>query len=289
MSERPWGLIDLHAHSAVSDGTETPGELVRLAFAAGLGTVAITDHDATSGWAEATLAARETGMNLIPGMEFSTRNFGYSVHLLAYLFDPADAALTDEMATIRAERFSRAEKIVERISMDYDLNWDDVLEHSTPGATIGRPHIADALIAKGHVVDRAEAFDSILHPRTPYYAPHYAPALKDAIELVRAAGGVPVLAHPATNTRGGLIPREVVAQLVDAGLAGLEIDHRENTAPGKTWLRQLAVEFDLVVTGSSDWHGSGKPNLLGENTTTTESLERIVAIATGSAPVTTWS
>jgi predicted metal-dependent phosphoesterase TrpH len=209
------------------------------------------------------------------------------VHLLAYLFDPADTALTDEMAMIRAERFSRAEKIVERISKDYDLNWDDVLEHSTPGATIGRPHIADALIAKGHVVDRAEAFDSILHPRTPYYAPHYAPSLVNAIGLVRSAGGVPVLAHPATSTRGGLIPREVVAELVDAGLVGFEIEHRENTVPGKAWLRELADEFDLVVTGSSDWHGAGKPNRLGENTTSPEALGRIVALATGYAPVTT--
>jgi predicted metal-dependent phosphoesterase TrpH len=285
MSRRPWGLIDLHAHSAVSDGTETPSALVMAASAAGLGTVAITDHDATSGWAEASATARDIGISLIPGMEFSTRNLGYSVHLLAYLFDPEDAALTAEMATIRAERFRRAEKIVERISMDYDLIWDDVLQHSTPGATIGRPHIADALIAKGHVVDRAEAFDSILHPRTPYYAPHYAPALRHAIELVRGAGGAPVLAHPATNTRGGLLPREVLADLVDAGLVGMEIDHRENTETGKTWLRELAGEFDLVVTGSSDWHGSGKPNVLGENTTSPEALERIIAVSVGSAPV----
>lgn len=288
MAARHWGLIDLHTHSAVSDGTESPAELVRQAARAGLGTVAITDHDSTAGWAEAGQVAQQIGMNLIPGMEFSATNHGNIAHLLAYLFDPSNRMLVAEMAMVRAERVTRAERIVERISVDYALHWDDVLAHSSPGTTIGRPHIADALISRGHVADRAEAFANILHPDTPYYAPHYAPELPHAIELVRAAGGVPVLAHPATKSRTGLLPRSVVGELVDAGLLGLELDHRDNTAQGKRWLRTMAREFDLVLTGSSDWHGSGKSNALGESTTSELALERIVGLASGSAPITAW-
>ena len=278
------GAIDLHTHSSVSDGTETPAQLVRAAARAGLGTIAITDHDSTAGWQEAAAEASGTGLTVIPGMELSSRYSWKSVHLLAYLVDPMNADLVAETARIRQSRLTRAESIVGRISADYDLTWDDVLAQTTSGATVGRPHIADALVAKGHVPTRSAAFESILHPRTGYFEPHYAPDPLKAVRLVRAAGGVPVLAHPATRGRSAVIPEDRLALLVEAGLFGLEIDHRENTPDGKKRLRELADQFGLATTGSSDYHGAGKPNLLGENTTTPEVLERIIAEGTGSAP-----
>jgi predicted metal-dependent phosphoesterase TrpH len=278
------GAIDLHTHSSVSDGTETPAQLVRAAVAAGLGTIAITDHDSTAGWQEAAAEASGTGLTMIPGMELSTRYSWKSVHLLAYLIDPMNADLVAETARIRQSRLSRAESIVGRISADYDLTWDDVLAQTTRGATVGRPHIADALVAKGHVPTRSAAFESILHPSTGYFEPHYAPDPLEAVRLVRAAGGVPVLAHPATRGRSAIIPEDRLALLVDAGLFGLEVEHRENTRDGKKRLRELADKFGLVTTGSSDYHGAGKPNLLGENTTSPEVLEQILAQGTGSEP-----
>ncbi|RWZ49689.1 PHP domain-containing protein [Labedella phragmitis] len=279
------GPSDLHTHSSVSDGTETPSRLVRSASAAGLGTVALTDHDSTAGWSEAAVAARSEGITLIPGMEFSTR-LGYrSIHLLAYLFDPSDGDLVTEMARIREARLVRAERIVQNLSRDYALTWDDVVAQTTDGATIGRPHIADALVARGHVPTRSEAFASILHPSRGYFLPHYAPDPVDAVRLVVAAGGVPVIAHPATRGPGLIVSDRDVEDLVGAGLAGLEIDHRENTASGKQAIRRLAGRHGLILTGSSDYHGTGKPNLLGENTTSDDSVAAIIERGTGSEPV----
>jgi predicted metal-dependent phosphoesterase TrpH len=278
------GAVDLHTHSSVSDGTETPAHLVRAAVAVGLGTVALTDHDSTAGWQEAFAAASGTGLTVIPGMELSTNYGPASVHMLAYLFDPLNGAIIAETARIRDGRLHRAERIVERIARDYDLTWDDVLAQSTDGGTLGRPHIADALVAKGHVVDRSAAFQSILHWRSGYYEKYYAPSPLDGVRMIVAAGGVPVLAHPATHGRYRVIGEAAIAELVDAGLFGLEVHHRDNTEDGKARLYELAEKYDLAITGSSDYHGAGKPNRLGENTTSPEVLERIVAAGTGTRP-----
>ncbi|MBN9149884.1 MAG: PHP domain-containing protein [Micrococcales bacterium] len=276
------GPIDLHTHSSVSDGTETPAELMRAAVAARLGTVAITDHDSTAGWQEAFDAAAGTGLRVIPGMELSTRHGYKSVHLLAYLIDPDNAALLEETLRIRESRLTRAEAIVSRLAADFDISWADVVAHTAHGATVGRPHIADALVARGVSPDRSAAFRDILHPKFGYYEPHYAPDPLTAIQLVRAAGGVPVLAHPGTRGVENVITEEHLGVLVDAGLFGLEIHHRENTPDAMERLFAYADTFDLVVTGSSDYHGAGKPNRLGENTTDPEVLERILAEGTGS-------
>lgn len=276
---------DLHTHSTVSDGTDTPAELVEAAARAGLGAIAITDHDSTAGWAEATDAALARGIVLIPGMELSTRVQFASVHVLAYLVDPGDEGLLAETARIRESRMTRAEKIVRRIAADYELTWDDVLAQTTDGATIGRPHIADALVARGHAATRSEAFAGILHWRSGYAQPHYAPDPLTGIRLIRAAGGVPVLAHPGTRGAEEVITEERLRRFVDAGLFGLEVDHPENTAASKPRLRALAARYGLAVTGSSDYHGLGKANRLGEHTTDPEVVARIVAEATGTRPV----
>ncbi|KAB1649777.1 PHP domain-containing protein [Pseudoclavibacter endophyticus] len=276
--------IDLHTHSSASDGTEEPAEVVRQASLAGVGTIALTDHDSTAGWRVASAAAVRHGVTLVPGVELSTQIGRASVHVLGYLVDPQNVALRVEMDAVRESRVTRAERMVARIGADYPLTWADVLAVAETGATVGRPHIADALVVNGVVPNRSAAFDSILHWRGGYYQPHHAPAPERAIELVRAAGGVPVLAHPATRGGAALLD-DRFSELLAAGLLGLEIEHRENGEEGKRVLRELAARHDLIVTGSSDYHGSGKPNRLGEHTTAPAMLERIIESASGSSPV----
>ncbi|MBT2522651.1 PHP domain-containing protein [Arthrobacter sp. ISL-28] len=278
--------IDLHAHSNVSDGTETPAAVMAAAAAAGLDVIALTDHDSTDGWAEASRAALEVGVALVPGMEISCRTeHGISVHLLSYLHDPTHAGLLDEITKAKDARLTRAERMVTLLAEDYPLNWDDVIHHVAPGATMGRPHIADALVAAGVVADRTEAFTSILTSHSRYFVQHYAPEPALAVELVRAAGGVPVFAHPVASSRGRVVGEHTYREMIDAGLAGLEIDHRDNSDDGREFLRGLAARHGLLVTGSSDYHGAGKPNRLGENLTAPDVFARIEELGTGTAVI----
>lgn len=278
--------IDLHAHSNVSDGTQAPAGVMASAAEAGLDVVALTDHDSTDGWAEATLAAREHGVALVPGMEISCRTSeGISVHLLCYLHDPSHPGLLEEITKAKDARFTRAERMVSLLAEDYPLSWDDVIHHVSPGATLGRPHIADALVAAGVVADRSEAFESILTSRSRYFVQHYAPDPAFAVELVRDAGGVPVFAHPVASARGRIVGERTYREMIDAGLAGLEIYHRDNPEEGRTFLRRLAERHGLLVTGSSDYHGTGKPNLLGENLTSPEVFARIEELGSGTPVV----
>jgi predicted metal-dependent phosphoesterase TrpH len=285
MPDEQRGPIDLHTHSSVSDGTEAPAELVAQAAAQGLSAVALTDHDSTAGWAEASAAALAHGITLVPGMEMSTQLEYASVHVLAYLFDPEDADLAAMTARVRGERMTRAEAMVGRISRDYALTWADVLAQTTPGSTIGRPHIADALVARGHVPTRTAAFESILHWQGGYYRPHYAPDPILGVELITAAGGLAVLAHPGARGPERVLSDARMTSLVAAGLFGLEVRHRDNPPASRVRLTELAERFGLEVTGSSDYHGAGKPNRLAENSTEPAVLARIVETATGWRPV----
>ncbi|HAQ59015.1 MAG TPA: phosphatase [Microbacterium sp.] len=272
-------------HSLRSDGTEPAERVVAAAHRHGLQTIALTDHDTTTGWAEAAEAATSLGMTFLPGVELSAKHEWRSVHLLGYLFDPDDAALRAEMEKIRDDRIGRAERIVSNIARDYDLSWPDVMAQTSDGATVGRPHIADALVARGLAPDRSAAFAGILHPRGGYYESHYAPDPRTAVRLVVGAGGVPIIAHPTTAGRDRMMPVPYLEELIDAGLAGFELEHRENTASGVATLRKLVDRHDLIVTGSSDYHGLGKPNLPGENTTSDEMVARVIERATGTDPV----
>lgn len=267
--------IDLHTHSSVSDGTESPGELVASAAAAGLDVVALTDHDTTAGWAEASDAGRRLGVALVPGTEVSALSRGVSVHLLSYLQDPADPALAGVIAQTRDARLHRGRAIVERLSEDLPITWDDVLAQQQPGTVVGRPHIADALVALGVVPDRTAAFADLLSARGRYYVPYYAPEAVEAVEAVLASGGVPVFAHPGADGRGRVVPDSAIEELAEAGLAGLEVHHRDHTPEQRARLTALADRLGLLVTGSSDYHGTGKDNVLGENTTTPEVLAEI--------------
>jgi predicted metal-dependent phosphoesterase TrpH len=277
--------IDLHTHSTVSDGTQAPRGVVASAAEAGIDVLALTDHDSTDGWPEAEDAARRLGVGFVPGMEISCSSAGISVHLLSYLHDPEEPHLASTVAAARESRERRAERMVELLSADVDISWSYVLEHVRAGATIGRPHIADALVARGIVADRTEAFAGLLSAHGPYYVRHYAPDPVEAVRLVRAAGGVPVMAHPRARHRGRIVEDSVIEEMVDAGLMGLEIGHRDNPPADQEDLRLLSRRWGLLVTGSSDYHGDGKPNRLGENTTAPEVLDEMLARATGSAMV----
>ena len=282
--------IDLHLHSTHSDGTDAPADVVRAAHLEGVRTMALTDHDTVDGWAEAAATCGELGMSFVPGMEFTAQG-QRGVHLLAYLFDPNYAPIRAEMDRIVHGRDTRAQMIVERLSQDYDLSWEDVEVYSE-GGTTGRPHIASAMLDRGHI-GSIDDFFTLVHKSSKYYVPSPAVDVLDGIRLVREAGGVPIIAHPTGRGQkkpdgsGHTMPREHLERLLAAGLAGFELDHRENSnnPDGLAVLWEYAREYDLIVTGSSDYHGTRKPNRPGENTTSPEMLERIISEATGTAPV----
>ena len=273
--------IDLHTHSSASDGTDTPGNLVREAAAAGLDVVALTDHDAMSGWAEAREVADEVGITLVPGLEISTR-FGHrGVHLLGYLPDPTDPSLALELDRILEGRTARTPAIVAALrAHGIDITEDDVRRESGGSVAAGRPHVADALARLGVVRDRTEAFATLLSPGQPGYVNRYASALEVMIPLVAAAGGVAVVAHPWGRGSRSVLSADTLATLKDLGLAGIEVDHQDHSEADRAELRGIAGELDLVVTGSSDHHGLGKVDHdLGVNTTDPEQYERLLSLA----------
>ncbi len=280
--------IDLHTHSSVSDGTESPAELLATAQAAGLDVVALTDHDTTAGWPIAA-AARPSGLTVVPGMEMSCRWFPddtppISVHLLAYLFDPTHPAFAAERARLRDERLERGERIVTALAADgYPVSWDRIVERSE-GGVVGRPHIARALVDEGVVDSVDHAFLTLLNHRSPYYVPKIDTEVREGIALVRAAGGVPVFAHGLATKRGRVVGDAAVAAMAEAGLLGLEVDHPDHSEDERLHLRGLAADLDLIVTGSSDFHGTNKTTSIGACTTDPDQFEAILAAGTGSVP-----
>ena len=273
--------IDLHTHSTASDGTQPPADVMSSAAEAGLDVVALTDHDTTAGWGEAAATAAHHGIALVRGIEISCQHRGISIHLLGYLLDPTAPALLQELLRSRESRQTRARRIVDLLSRDLPLHWDDVLAHIEPGATIGRPHIADALVAKGIVPSRDDAFAEYLYDGSPYYASHHAPDPVRAVRLVAEAGGAAVMAHPFASKRGRVVDDSVIESMAAAGMAGLEVHHRDHDGDQVRHGLELAASLGLFVTGSSDYHGAGKPNRLGENTTDPLVLQRIEDLATG--------
>lgn len=269
--------IDLHTHSTVSDGTESPAEVMRAAALAQLDVVALTDHDSVVGWEEARTAASDVGVEFVPGIEISCRHHGVSIHLLGYWPDPDSPTLVRELAQTRDARVDRAREIVKRVGADFPVSWDQVEVLAGGSETVGRPHIADALVANGAFASRDEAFAHVLAGNSRYYVPHYAPEVLDAVEMVRAAGGVPLFAHPGADARGRVVPDEVIEAMAEAGLAGLEVDHRDHSPQQRERLATLALRLGLIRTGSSDYHGAGKLNRLGENLTSPDAFAALEA------------
>ncbi|MDF3304044.1 PHP domain-containing protein [Rhodococcus sp. T2V] len=277
-------LIDLHTHSTASDGTDSPADLVRAAGAAGLDIVAITDHDTTAGWAEA-VAALPAGLALVRGMEMSCEGRGedgrpVAVHLLAYLFDPAHAAFARERERLRNERIVRIRAMAELMMEDgLPIDADEVLAEAGPAA--GRPHLARALMRAGVVGSVGEAFVDLLAPRGRYFVDKSDTPLDEAVQLVAEAGGVSVLAHGRARTRGRLLSLDHVRDLAGSGLHGIEVHHPDHSPEDARVLQALADELGLVVTGSSDYHGTNKAIRLGEFTTDADEFDTLVSKASG--------
>jgi predicted metal-dependent phosphoesterase TrpH len=278
----PRPRIDLHTHSTASDGTDTPAGLVAVAAAAGVDVLAITDHDTTAGWAEAAAALRP-GLRLVRGAEFSCVSAtgrgdrDVSVHLLGYQFDPAHPLIVAEQTRLRTERVERLRRMIEKMAADgYPVEVAAVFAQLPDGASVGRPHLARALVGAGVVGSVAEAFERLLYTGSPYYVPKADTPVRKAVEMVRAAGGVAVFAHPLARKRGRVVELSVIAELASAGLTGVEVDHPDHSPEDRALLRGLAAETGLVVTGSSDYHGTNKATPIAAETTAPEALEQLL-------------
>ena len=269
-------MIDLHTHTNCSDGTDSPRELVNKAIVQGLEVLGISDHDTTSGWKEAIETLRGS-LKLALGSEISClTNDGVSVHMLGLLFDPDHEEMQRVLEETRDGRLPRMRKMIEKMRAEgMDISMEDVEQAMPAGATMGRPHLADALVAKKIVKSRDEAFIDLLHNESRFYVSHAAPTPVEAIALIRRAGGVAVIAHPFASHRGQILKPEDFSELVTAGLNGIEVDHRDQNPDERAMLRTIAHELDLVITGSSDYHGTGKLNSLAENHTHREQWEKL--------------
>lgn len=278
-SEPPRVGWDLHCHTVFSDGTETPTTLVRDAKRIGLHGVAITDHDTTAGWQEAAQASHDYDEPLVRGTEITAHDEGISVHMLAYQYDPRNRHMCDLFAWMKQTRLERAHKMVDLLAHNYPITWEDVQAQVKEGkrTTVGRPHIADALVAAGVYPTRSDAFVGAVSAHSPYYIPTPSPTAAQVIQAVNGAGGVSVLAHGADPSRNRVVlSDEQIAALAHEGLDGLEVWHRGNSLPARERLLRLARQYQLLVTGGSDWHGAGKPNELGEWLTDDATVQEIV-------------
>ncbi|MFC4853881.1 PHP domain-containing protein [Actinophytocola glycyrrhizae] len=278
--------IDLHTHSTASDGTDTPAQLIANAAATGLTALAITDHDTTAGWDEAR-SALPPGLRLVRGAELSCvspdgRGGHCTVHLLAYLFDPNAPAVVEEYARARAERRERLARIADLMAADgFPISAGSLLASVPETATAGRPHLAMALMRAGVVSSVDEAFARFLNDRGRYYLPSSRTPIFESIEMIERAGGVTVLAHAFATHRGPTVTGEVIKELAGVGLGGVEVDHPDHDPAARKRLRVLADEMGLIVTGSSDYHGTNKTIRLGQETTAPEMLEEITRRGTG--------
>lgn len=252
---------DLHVHTTASDGTMTPAEIVRMAVSRRLRAIALTDHDTVAGVAEAQEAARESGLLVIPGIEINTDYAEEEVHILGYWLDISNRELQAKLKELRQARAVRAEKMVARLAqIGVSVSLDRVLEIAGMGS-LGRPHIAAALVEKGYALTPAEAFQKYLSRGTPGYVARYKIAMTEAVRIVTAAGGVPVLAHPGLLNRERLLRtdrRGLFPELLAAGIRGIEVYYPKHTPALVHHYLELCRRYQLIATGGSDYHGPGQ-------------------------------
>ncbi len=271
---------DLHTHTTASDGTLAPAELVQQARLAGLSAVGITDHDTMAGLAEAAEAGQRWGITVVPGVELSTDATGREVHILGYHCRPDAEPLTSLLAAMRIQRRQRVERIVAALERaGIALTIEDVLAMAPPGAggpeSLGRPHVARALVYRGYAATVSEAFERFLASGRPGYVPRSKLHPVEAVRHIRAAGGVAVLAHPGLMGDDSILP-----QLLAAGLQGLEVWYPDHTPEQTERYLRLARDLHLIATGGSDYHGRGERwAVLGAVTAPDEAVERLAAAA----------
>lgn len=258
--------IDLHVHSNKSDGTLSPAEVAAHAAACGLSAIALTDHDCVAGIAEAQkaaqkLAAAGTPLRIVPGVEISADYKNRDIHILGLLIDPEDAALNTALSKALASRDARNEKMVKNLqAAGLDITVENLL-FGTGDTVITRAHFARHLLARGYVKTREEAFRKYLDSSTPYYVRREYMQPAAAIRLIRLAGGIPVLAHPLLYHLDADGVKELVAKLSGEGLMGIETIYSKNTGTDEAFVRKLAADFHLLMTGGSDFHGANKPDI----------------------------
>ncbi|MGH2758418.1 MAG: PHP domain-containing protein [Actinomycetota bacterium] len=275
-------VIDLHCHTTASDGLATPEHLVRVASERKVDVIGVTDHDTVAGVRPAVGAGERSGVRVVAGIEISTRHDGREIHLLGYFVDVGNATLTVALTQTREQRRERAVQIVQRLcELGLDITMADVEAHAG-GDVIARPHIARALVARGHVRSVRDAFDAdLIGDGGRAFVPRRAMTTVDSIDLVRSAGGVAVVAHPGVSHHEGEvkpIPDDVLGALAVAGVTGLEVDHPDHPPLIRDRLGAIADEYGLVRTGGSDWHGLPE-HTLGGWTTSDESFRRLEELA----------
>ena len=274
-------VIDLHTHTAFSDGTFTPQQLMRLAAERGLSTIAVTDHDTTEGWADAGTSADAAGIELVTGVEFSASYEGSSVHVLAYWPDAEDEEFAEELTRLHDDRFRRGEMMVEKLQgLGYPITFERVREISQ-GDNIVRPHIAQALVEAGVVATVKEAFtEELIADGGKADVQKHALHPVDALKLIKRADGVCVLAHPGMWGAQGELPIELIEEMAASGMDGLEVDHPDHDEEQRERFRALAHGLELLVTGSSDCHGTRyDPIRLGCATTAEDQFAELKARA----------
>lgn len=271
-------VVDLHTHSTASDGIYAPARLLQLASEAGLRVLALTDHDTTNGIAEAAQAARTLGIDFIPGLELNTDTSGGEVHVLGYFPEFEHPAFQSALKTLRDARVRRGERMVEQLNENgIAISWERVREIAQ--GTVGRPHVARALMEAGYVQSIGEAFDKYIGKGCVGYVPRYHLSPVDATRLIDSTNGLPVIAHPL-NLPGLPTLREWLPELCAAGLVGLETYYGPYTEADERELHSLAGEYDLIPTGGTDFHGPGiHPTPLGGRYVPYEAVERLKAAA----------
>lgn len=254
-------MIDLHAHSVYSDGTNTPTELVAMAAEHGLRALALTDHDSVGGIPELLAAAEATSVEAVPGIELSAECERGTMHILGYFIDPACPSLLEKIEKVRVGREERNIEILKKLNkLGYRLLWEDI-EKWMGQDVVGRPHIAAALLDRGHVKSKKSAFDLLLAKGRPCYAERYRYTAMECIDLIRQAGGVSVLAHPATIYLPDAKLHDLVGELKNQGLGGIETYYAEHRPDNRKKFMEWADEFDLICTGGTDYHGANTPDL----------------------------